>query len=112
MSRPLEIDALRRERGDRFVARTGFDPRALLRRTARFRICPRRTQAWREANELDDRDLMRDGPLVCLTPRPGTPSGQGPEAPRAGAPENQTYCCVAGQIEPGDAYARPKAASA
>lgn len=30
----LEIDALPQQRGDRFAARTGFDPRALARRTA------------------------------------------------------------------------------
>jgi catechol 2,3-dioxygenase-like lactoylglutathione lyase family enzyme len=27
----------------------------------RFRISPRRIQAWREVNELPDRELMRDG---------------------------------------------------
>jgi hypothetical protein len=26
-----------------------------------FRIFPHRTQAWRELNELPDRELMRDG---------------------------------------------------
>jgi hypothetical protein len=57
----LEIDALSRERGDRFVARTGFDPRALDTPYRWFRICPRRIQAWREVNELLDRELMRDG---------------------------------------------------
>jgi hypothetical protein len=57
----LEIDALPRERGDRFVARTGFDPRALATAYHWFRISPRRVQAWREANELPDRELMRDG---------------------------------------------------
>jgi Pyridoxamine 5'-phosphate oxidase len=39
----LEIDALPQQRGDRFA------------------ISPRRIQAWREENELPDRDLMRDG---------------------------------------------------
>jgi hypothetical protein len=57
----LEIDALPRERGDRFAARTGFDPRALATPYRWFRISPRRVQAWREANELAGRDLMRDG---------------------------------------------------
>ena len=57
----LEIDALPRERGDRFVTRTGFDPRALDTPYRWFRITPRRIQAWREVNELADRDLMRDG---------------------------------------------------
>jgi hypothetical protein len=57
----LEIDALPRERGDRFVARTGFDTRALATPYRWFRISPRRIQAWREVNELPDRELMRDG---------------------------------------------------
>ena len=57
----LEIDALPRERGNRFAARTGFDPRALAAPYRWFRIFPRRIQAWREENELSDRELMRDG---------------------------------------------------
>jgi hypothetical protein len=57
----LEIDALPQQRGDRFAARTGFDPRALATPYRWFRISPRRTQAWREVNELPDRELMRDG---------------------------------------------------
>ena len=57
----LEIDALPRERGDRFATRTGFDPRALATPYRWFRISPRRIQAWREADELEDRELMRDG---------------------------------------------------
>jgi hypothetical protein len=57
----LEIDALPQERGDRFAARTGFDPRKLGTPYRWFRISPRRIQAWREENELPDRELMRDG---------------------------------------------------
>ena len=57
----LEIDALPRESGDRFAARTGFDPRAPATPYRWFRISPRRIQAWREVNELPDRELMRDG---------------------------------------------------
>jgi hypothetical protein len=57
----LEIDALPQDRGDRFAARTGFDPRALATPYRWFRITPRRIQAWREVNELSDRELMRDG---------------------------------------------------
>ncbi len=56
----LEIDALPRERGDRFASRAGFDPRAEAAPYRWFRISPRRIQAWREANELPDRELMRD----------------------------------------------------
>jgi hypothetical protein len=57
----LELDALTQERGDRFAARTGFDPRTLATPYRWFRIVPRRVQAWREVNELSDRELMRDG---------------------------------------------------
>jgi hypothetical protein len=57
----LEMDALPRERGDRFAARTGFDPRTLTTPYRWFRISPRRIQAWREVNELAGRELMRDG---------------------------------------------------
>jgi Pyridoxamine 5'-phosphate oxidase len=57
----LEIDALPQERGDRFAARSGFDPRPLATPYRWFRISPRRIQAWREENELSDRELMRDG---------------------------------------------------
>jgi hypothetical protein len=57
----LEIDALPQERGDRFAAQTGFDPRALATPYRWFRISPRRIQAWREVNELPDRELMHRG---------------------------------------------------
>ena len=57
----LEIDALPQELGDRFAARAGFDPRASGTAHRWFRIFPRRIQAWREVNELPDRELMRDG---------------------------------------------------
>ena len=57
----LEIDALPQQQGDRFAARTGFDPRELDTPYRWFLIFPRRIQAWREADELPDRELMRDG---------------------------------------------------
>jgi hypothetical protein len=57
----LKIDALPQQQGDRFAARTGFDPRALTTQYLWFRISPRRIQAWREENELADRELMCDG---------------------------------------------------
>jgi hypothetical protein len=56
----LEIDALPQERGDRSVARTGFDPRSLATPYRWFRISPRRIQAWR-VNEMPDREMMGDG---------------------------------------------------
>ncbi len=57
----VAIDALPRETGDRFAARTGFDPRALTTPYHWFRVTPRRVQAWREVDELTGRELMRDG---------------------------------------------------
>ncbi|MFJ4090281.1 pyridoxamine 5'-phosphate oxidase family protein [Kitasatospora sp. NPDC089913] len=59
--RALDLDALPSERGDRFAARTGFDPRASAVRYGWFLAVPRRVQAWREENELAGRELMRDG---------------------------------------------------
>ena len=49
--------------GDAFAAKTGFDPRELTG-YAYFQIRPQRLQAWREANELAGRDLVRDGAWV------------------------------------------------
>lgn len=49
------------EEGDRFAARTGFDPRRLATPYLYFRVRPQRVQAWREADELTGRELMRDG---------------------------------------------------
>ncbi|MER6302935.1 pyridoxamine 5'-phosphate oxidase family protein [Kitasatospora sp. NPDC001539] len=57
----LRIDALPAQTGDRFAARTGFDPRTSAGSYLWFRITPRRIQAWREADELRGRELMRDG---------------------------------------------------
>jgi hypothetical protein len=57
----LDIDALPQQVGDRFAARAGFDPRTLATPYRWFRISPRRIQAWREVNELPNRELMRDG---------------------------------------------------
>jgi hypothetical protein len=57
----LEIDAIPQERVERFIAHTGFDPRALAPPYHWFRIFPRRIQAWREVNELPDRELMLGG---------------------------------------------------
>jgi len=60
----LDIGALPADRAERFVARTGFDPRPLDPPYRWFRLTPRRIQAWREVNELAGRELMRDGRWV------------------------------------------------
>jgi pyridoxamine 5'-phosphate oxidase-like protein len=46
---------------DAHARATGFDPRTLTTEYVYLRITPHTVQAWREENELDDRDLMRDG---------------------------------------------------
>jgi hypothetical protein len=48
---------------ERFARVTGFDPRHLPTepKYVYLRVTPTRIQAWREENELDGRDLMRDG---------------------------------------------------
>jgi Pyridoxamine 5'-phosphate oxidase len=58
---PLAATELPDQVGDAFAAKTGFDPRQLTDPYLYFRIEPRRVQAWREANELAGRELMRDG---------------------------------------------------
>lgn len=57
----LEMAALPPERGDRFAASSGFDPRPLTTPYCWIRITPRGIQSWREENELADRQLMRGG---------------------------------------------------
>ncbi|WP_406395828.1 pyridoxamine 5'-phosphate oxidase family protein [Streptomyces sp. NBC_00887] len=61
LAEPVDVDGLAPGTGDAFAARTGFDPRALDEPYRYFLIRPLRIQAWREANELRGRDLMRDG---------------------------------------------------
>jgi nitroimidazol reductase NimA-like FMN-containing flavoprotein (pyridoxamine 5'-phosphate oxidase superfamily) len=46
---------------DAFAAKAEFDPRTLRTEYGWFRVTPRRIQAWREVDELADRELMRDG---------------------------------------------------
>lgn len=60
----LDAGELSCEEGDAFAAQTGFDPRQLDTPYRYFRIRPIRIQAWREANELDGRDLMRAGAWI------------------------------------------------
>jgi len=50
-----------RAEADLFAERSGFDPRDLSSPYAYLRVTPRRIQAWREENELPEREVMRDG---------------------------------------------------
>jgi hypothetical protein len=49
------------EREEAHALATGFDPRTLADEYVYLRITPRTIQAWREANELGGRNVMRDG---------------------------------------------------
>ncbi|MDQ0941713.1 pyridoxamine 5'-phosphate oxidase family protein [Streptomyces sp. V1I1] len=57
----LEAAELKDEVGDAFAVKTGFDPRELTSPYLYFRIHPQRIQAWREANEIEGRELMSGG---------------------------------------------------
>lgn len=46
---------------DAHAQATGFDPRTLAAEYVYLRITPQTIQAWREANELEGRQLMRRG---------------------------------------------------
>ncbi|MFH8488582.1 pyridoxamine 5'-phosphate oxidase family protein [Streptomyces longisporoflavus] len=59
--RALAEGELTREDLDAFAEQTGFDPRELDTVYTYFRITPQRIQAWREADELAGRELMRGG---------------------------------------------------
>lgn len=49
------------EPADAFAARHHWDAREEATPYAYFLVTPERIQAWREVNELKDRDLMREG---------------------------------------------------
>jgi hypothetical protein len=83
----LEMDGLAPAVGDRFAARTGFDPRTLTTTYRWFRVTPRRVQAWREADELTGRDLMRDGRWLAAC-HPG-PVDSGPGRGSTGETETR-----------------------
>ncbi|RFU84166.1 pyridoxamine 5'-phosphate oxidase family protein [Streptomyces triticagri] len=59
--RAVSEDELDEATGDEFAARTSFEPRRLRQSHHYFWVRPERIQAWREANELAGRELMRDG---------------------------------------------------
>lgn len=58
---PVDIP---QETGDAFTAKVGFDPRKGPGKYLYFRVRPHRIQAWREANEIPGRELMREGEWV------------------------------------------------
>jgi hypothetical protein len=58
---PLGADP---DREDAHAVATGFDPRTLSEEYVYLRITPERIQAWREADELRGRELMRGGDWI------------------------------------------------
>lgn len=56
----LDAAEITDEVGDAFAAKAGFDPRQLTTPYLYFRVHPSLIQAWREADELTGRNLMRD----------------------------------------------------
>lgn len=59
--RALGEDELTAEGRATFATKTGFDPGKLATAYTYFRITPQRLQAWREADELEGRELMLGG---------------------------------------------------
>jgi hypothetical protein len=59
--RTVPPEDLPEEDAEVFAGKTGFDPRQLATRYLYFTVLPQRVQAWREENELEGRELMRDG---------------------------------------------------
>ena len=58
---PLPGDAVPEDLADAFARKAGFDPRSESGPYRYYRLVPHRIEAWREANELAGRVLMRDG---------------------------------------------------
>ncbi|MFF4568092.1 pyridoxamine 5'-phosphate oxidase family protein [Streptomyces sp. NPDC001410] len=59
--RAVTPEDLPEEDAEIFAGKTGFDPRQLTTPYLYFNVLPQRVQAWREENELQGRELMRDG---------------------------------------------------
>ena len=56
----FDLAAVPADRVERFVARTGFDPRTSPGDYRWFQVTPQRIQAWRTLAEMPERELMRD----------------------------------------------------
>lgn len=57
----LDVDSAPEELADAYARQSGWDPRHESDPFIFLLLSPRRVQAWREANELAGRTLMRDG---------------------------------------------------
>ncbi|MET7302272.1 pyridoxamine 5'-phosphate oxidase family protein [Embleya sp. NPDC005575] len=58
---PVTTSEIPGDVADGFAEKSGFDPRVLTTSYHYFRIRPNLVQAWREANEIKGRDVLRDG---------------------------------------------------
>ncbi|WP_439679575.1 pyridoxamine 5'-phosphate oxidase family protein [Embleya sp. MST-111070] len=58
---PVAVADMAAETADAFAAACGFDPRVTGAPYHYFHLRPRLLQAWREADELKGRTLLRDG---------------------------------------------------
>lgn len=61
MASVVEMADVGSSEADLFAERAGFDPRELSSPYVYVHVTPRRIQAWREENELAERDIMRGG---------------------------------------------------
>lgn len=61
VSAAIAVQAAPAPMTERFAQRTGWDPRHEAGEYVYVSLSPRRVQAWREANELAGRTLMRGG---------------------------------------------------
>lgn len=64
---PVELIPIGTDTGleDAHARATGFDPRTLADEYVYLRITPHEIQAWRESNELPERQLMRKGEWIA-----------------------------------------------
>jgi hypothetical protein len=60
-AREVSTDDVPEEQWQRYIVRTDWDPRTERADYAVYLLRPERIQAWREANEIPGRTLMRDG---------------------------------------------------
>ena len=60
-AREVATDAVPEAQWQRYIERTDWDPREERADYAVYFLRPERIQAWREANEIPGRTLMRDG---------------------------------------------------
>ncbi len=91
-AQPLDAADIPAELGDAFAAQTGFDPRELTTPYRYFRITPVRIQAWREADELEGRELMQGGEWLPGWPSPRPAPPEPPPLEGGSLPPREKVC--------------------